>query len=459
MEEKYNFFKHQEEYNKENNELFNNFLNDYFFETFREKGSKIQLEFIFSPDCNLACKYCYVHKFYNKTFPSETFDSKKSIQNALKMCQWLVDNGYTPGIDIFSGELFAQECGFELLENLINFYKTVPLEKRIPYINIPTNFTFLNSEELTTRMKKDLYELKELDIYVNLSASVDGKYMEENRPYGKKLDLLDNNYRDDNYYDKVFKFAKEFDFGFHPMIYSKNIKNWKKNFEWFQEQFEKYDLPWTNIYLLQVRNKEWDEESNIEFYNFIRYLINWSWEKINDKDEFINFLFKNKTYRTNGFNILRGPLVSYDQGYTCGIQRELSIRLNDMKVFPCHRLMYPGFEIGQFEYLKDEKKFIFNTKNASLGLNIFAGNFRSMPECVKCPMNELCLGGCLGAQYETTKNITAPIPTVCQNSFYYLKALADGFDELGLFPDIENYVTEKVLYQLQLLRRISFNDK
>jgi hypothetical protein len=69
------------------------------------------------------------------------------------MCKWLADNDYTPGLDIFSGELFAQESGFKLIESLIKFYKTIPLEKRIPYINIPTNFTFLNSEKLTERMK------------------------------------------------------------------------------------------------------------------------------------------------------------------------------------------------------------------------------------------------------------------------------------------------------------------
>jgi hypothetical protein len=108
--------------------------------------------------------------------------------------------------------------------------------------------------------------------------------MENNRPYGKQLDLLNNDFRDDEYYDKVFKFAKEFNFGFHPMIYSNNIEKWIDNFNWFQEQFKNYDLPWPNIYLLQVRNKEWDEKSNLEFYNFIRYLIKWSWEKINNKE-------------------------------------------------------------------------------------------------------------------------------------------------------------------------------
>ena len=71
-----------------------------------------QLTFEVTDACNLKCKYCYINNHYDKQFPIETFNAEKSIDNALKICQWLVDNHYTPELDIFSGELFAQESGF-----------------------------------------------------------------------------------------------------------------------------------------------------------------------------------------------------------------------------------------------------------------------------------------------------------------------------------------------------------
>ena len=457
MTELYNYDLHQEIYEQENNSLFNKFLEDYFYSEWKEGRGNIEL--IFSPKCNLNCKYCYVKKYYNETFPNEIFDENDSIKNAIHILNWLAKNNYTPHVDIFSGELFAQEKGYELLENIIKFYEGIEPKKRIPSIMIPTNFTFLNSEEYTKKVEDLIEKFNEINIRIYLSASFDGKYMEENRPFGKDLDLNLNKLRDDEYYDKAFEFIKKYNCGIHPMIYSKNIDKWIDNFNWFQEQFEKHDLHWSNLYLLQIRNKEWSSEENKEFYNFIKYLINWTWEKCGkDKEEYCRFLFKEDCgYYSPGLNILRLPFVNNNRGYTCGIQSFLTIRTADMGMYPCHRLMYKDLKIGDFRR-KEDGDLEFFTNNASLGLNIYGGNYKINPVCIRCPINELCAGGCLGSQYETNKSMIAPIPTVCLNYAYYFKAIQETFDEISITEYLRSHVKEEVYQQLINLRRIKIDD-
>jgi hypothetical protein len=100
-------------------------------------------------------------------------------------------------------------------------------------ITIPTNFTFLNSDELSKKIEYYVKSFQELGIRLCLSASFDGKYMEVNRPFVKVLDYDINQSREDEYYDKAFKYCKDNNCGLHPMIYSKNIEQWKDNFLWF----------------------------------------------------------------------------------------------------------------------------------------------------------------------------------------------------------------------------------
>ena len=109
-------------YQEENNILLNKTYEEYFYNNWKNKESPKSIEFIFSPYCNLKCKYCYLNHHYDEQFPLQDFNAEKSIDNALKICQWLVRNHYTPTLNIFSGELFAQESGFKLLEKILDFY-------------------------------------------------------------------------------------------------------------------------------------------------------------------------------------------------------------------------------------------------------------------------------------------------------------------------------------------------
>jgi len=139
--------------------------------------------------------------------------------------------------------------------------------------------------------------------------------MEQNRPYTKTLDFDINTSRDDEYYNKVFQYCSEHQYGLHPMIYSKNIAKWKENFLWFQEKMEQFNIPWENLYLLNVRNEEWDDVSLKEYYNFILFLYDWVYQKVGCNTEYlVNFILK-----AHGFNIMASPLTRVGRGLTCGL--------------------------------------------------------------------------------------------------------------------------------------------
>ena len=214
--------------------------------------------------------------------------------------------------------------------------------------------------------------------------------------------------RNDEYYEKVFKYTRDTYGGLHPMVYSKGIKDWPKNFEWFQEMMAKYDIPWEAIYLLHVRNEEWTMEDIQDSNAFIEYLYEFAWEKVNhDPVLLVEWLL-----RGSGFNLLSQPYGSCGRGMTCGIQGQFTIRLSDMMMYPCHRLGYKDFWFGQF--ISDEKEILkFECSNVELLLATYSIDKKALPMCAQCPITDICGGTCFGAQYEATGNMLAPIPSVC----------------------------------------------
>lgn len=435
-------------FSEENNLLYNNFLEDYFYKNLRssDRVDGLRLELIVSPKCNLGCKYCYIHKYGHETYADSLFDNESALKNLDKVLRWARKQEFRRiELDIFSGELFAQEVGFKMIEQIYDFYKDQPDEFRPWLITIPTNFTFLCSDELTNRIENVRSKLLDIGIKLGLSASFDGKYMENNRPFTHNLDIAFDVIRDDAYYDKVFEYIKKTNSGIHPMIYSEGIEKWIDNFNWFQEQMEKHGIPWQNIYLLQVRNDNWTPEQNEEFYKFIRYIIRYSFDKYdrNEKEYFNDFIMNNK----KGFNILTQPFGHSSRGMPCGIQDSLPIRLGDMRSFPCHRLMYPDLEIGKF--VDDEENVLrFEATRAELGLTIYGCESRNFPICADCIMNRLCVHGCLGSQYESTHDMFTPIPTVCANSYALLKAIVHGFKEIGIYNRMFNLLDSDSKNQL-----------
>lgn len=436
-------------YEQENQLLFESFLDNYFYSDWREKNMR-SFEIIISPKCNLGCSYCYINKYNNKLF-NKTQSTDNVLSNIDYILKFLDNKQFTGELNLFSGELLSQQLGYDLLEKIYTFYKDKPREKKIKLICIPTNYTFICDEECTSKVQDLIDRFRDIGINLFLSASFDGKKVETYRPYKEDLDFcFKENYRTDDYYEKVFAFMKKNDFGPHPMIYNKAIFNWKENFDWFQSMLEKYDMDWWNLYLLQVRNNGWTKEQNQEMYNFIRYIIDFSLKKCdNNPEKLLEFLKKRK-----GFNILTAPFFKTNRGTTCGLQLNLCIRAEDLKTFSCHRLMYEDFIICDWE--KDEEVGLKPiVKNAELGITTYGCNTKSFPICIECPIKELCNGGCLGAQYESTGSMFTPIPNVCKNYYYLIKAVIDGFDEIGITEKFIDYANFEQRKAIEILRSIN----
>ena len=308
-------------FQKENNILINSFLKHTFLKGWTKGLENFEtVELQIGTQCDLKCKYCYYTNYGKSLYPDSIQNPALILNNLEKVLNWFVENDFSPPrIELFGGEPFSSEIGFKCLKLILNKFKS---KKNKPKrIVIPTNYTFLLSKEKTEKVEILLKYSRKIKIPIILSASFDGKYCENNRPF-----KIYKGNRNNQYYDKCFAFNKKWNFGFHPMIYSELIENWKENFLWFQKNFKKFKIPFDGIYLLEVRNTEWTKKQTKEFIDFIEFLIEWTYNIYFKKNTeyFLNFLFK------SGYNILKGSLTTCGRGLGCSIQSTLQIRLGDL---------------------------------------------------------------------------------------------------------------------------------
>jgi len=335
-------------------------------------------------------------------------------------------------MEIFSGEPTIKPIFYEFVDYIIEKYKD---KEKKPTIVVPTNMTFILYPDLVDKMEKLIIKGRQNGINIVLSASIDGKFMEQNRPF--KVESADK--RDDDYYDKVFEFAKKWGIGFHPMVYGENIEKWKLNFLWFQEMFKKHDIPFDAIYLLEVRNAEWTREQMKEFGEFLKFLIKWTFNNIfnGDKEKFVRFLFDRR-----GYNILN-PFSKVGRGLGCSIQSTMFVRLGDLSIVPCHRTSYEKFVYGRF-VVKDGKIVDIEALNPELMLAIYSYDAKNSPYCSTCPIKNVCSHGCLGSQYEITGDLFTPIPTVCALEHVKIFSIIEALKEIGVLSIVRNMVHESV---------------
>jgi radical SAM protein with 4Fe4S-binding SPASM domain len=415
---------------EENNELIKNFLDRTFFSAWKLENQNDhkylnynKLEIQVTSACDLKCKYCYYAKYHKDLYPPKISKKSLILKNLDMLLDWLDKNNLYPAIEIFSGELFIQEVGFEVLERLIDWHNSRKIFKTIV---VPTNFSFLFDENKTKRIEK---LIKKANGRVFLSASIDGKYCDSNRPF------INKKVRDDEYYKKVFKFSKKYGYGFHPMIYSENIEKWKDNWLWFQENFEKYDIPFSNIYLLEVRNKEWNKKQINEYYKFIRFLVNWTWNYLNKfvvAEKFPEYLHANKLFNT--LNIFS----TVGRGLGCSMQSTVQLRLGDLTTSVCHRAAYKQHNTWRF--LTDGKKITdIEALNYNLAIAAASFDFKSSPFCSYCTIRDFCNGQCLGSMFETNGDPFMVIPTVCAVEHARVAAILDELKELDLTKHFINW--------------------
>ena len=426
------------DFKEENDELGRSFLERMYFEEWKKdvkdrSGNRTSLELDSHFDCNLDCKYCYVAKYGDELYPDE--DDSTLYENAEKVMEWLVENGMNPSLELFAGEPLVKDVNFEILEMI--FQKFEDVEKSPPDIVIPTNFTWVKSDKYLEKVEELMVKSREAGMPVHLSASIDGKYCADNRP---PIDFTEEDY------EKIFDFAKEWNCGFHPMIYSEEIENWKDNWRWFQEKFDEYGMPFNNIYLLEVRNREWSKEQINEFGEFLKWLIDWTVYKVG-KERLLDFIFD------DGYNILSHSFCTVGRGIGCSIQSTVFLRLADLGIGPCHRLSYDQFMLAELVE-EDGKIEDVDVKKPELLIGHTAFHNEYQPMCEKCTINKLCTGQCLGAMYEYTGDIFSPVPNVCRLEYKKVASLIEKFRELGLLKKLKFRVNDAKEVQIENLEEL-----
>lgn len=409
----------------EDKQLVENYLKTAF-----ESGSIKIVEFQLNALCNLNCTYCY----YNKSLNQSTHKNDEEILlNLDAILEYLHRNRFLDkvgNLDIFSGEPLIQNVGIKSIKKLIDFIHKNNLN--LPVL-IPSNGTFVNYDSKIQEVENLIDYARNKNVRVGISLSFDGKYMD----YVNRSGI---NYTDE-YYEKLFAFAKKHGCGFHPMVYYNNIEKWIDNFLWFQDMFKKYDIPWWSVYFLEVRNDGWNYKNSSEFKKFIKFVLNWVFSNIfnHDRDSFINnFVFKSK----RSMNIFNN-FSKHNRGIGCSIQHSLQIRLLDLAVNPCHRLSYN--ELDSFKFTKDKDNKIVDIDPLNIGMHFAIKHYdkKNAPFCQDCMINELCSGGCLGSQFEVNNDPFIPIQSVCIVEHAKLAGQLEFFRENNLLRDVINKLDNK----------------
>lgn len=411
-------------YKEEQKNLFKSYLDNHVYSYWKPNNIcqyNQGLELILTSVCNTKCSYCY-YKNFGKELNDPCISTKDNIlKNAEKFLKWLNKENMKPNsIDIFSGEPLNLPYIDELISMIIDRLPGVP-------ITIPTNGTYCRSDKSLQKVE-DLLNKWNTKSSVFLSMSVDGKYLDNDTRA-----MRDGKLYDDAFYDRLFKFIKKYNLAVHPMVGPKNIDKWCDNLDWYVDNLSKYldcdkAHALSRIYLLEVRNPDWTDKELADLSKFCNYLTNRAFE-FYDKDKYCfvdNFLLGDL-----GCNFYSGLISVMPRGLGCGIQQEFAIRLGDMKLVPCHRIAYDGFNACTIK-IDDNYNIDYDLENENLYMMIMNFNAKYATKCCDCPINTLCSYSCLGCNFEVNHDFFTPVESVCKLEFIKNYSLIDALNKLGV---------------------------
>lgn len=420
------------------NYLFNYVFNGEQLKTYRL--AKLKLELIISPECNQNCKYCYIAKFGKDLYPlEERVNQTDTINNLKVLLSFLEDNKIlVPGMHLFAGDLFYNNIFFDIIKEIYQYYyniyqyeKDFFLKVNEPFhIIIPTNFSFIENKNILPKLLKWQKTFSEINIVLQFSASIDGKFLTENR---EKKDPE----KIDEYYKKIFTAIKKLQAGIHPMVSPYGIEEWIKNYLWFYKQLDKYQL-YPFPMLLETRDDNWDQDAINHYLNFLDFLIQDRLKHChNSIQELTYHLFcGDGKYHTlpslPHYDIIKLHYKKRQDDETgCDLSQVFCVTLNNLKFIPCHRLAYPYFAGGQF-IITDNKITKIKAINPSGFIGLHLNSPQIHTKCLECPIYHFCMKGCYGAQYETHGEPLMPNQSVCVLLQEKTKFLLTKYKELGV---------------------------
>ena len=126
-------------------------------------------------------------------------------------------------------------------------------------------------------------------------------------------------------------------------------------------------------------------------------------------------------------------------------------------LYPCHRTGYKDFYFGQL--VEDEDKVLkFNNINAELLTATYFAHREAFPYCSTCPIQHCCVGTCLGAQYEATRNLFVPIPSVCVIMYAVIATSIECLLKYGGYNYMLSSVNKDKVDELEYIRKEVFSN-
>lgn len=477
------------EYQLDDKFLFNYFINERLFNNEKKKKldptapdepARESLELIIRPECNQKCDYCYIGQYGDTLYPfKERLSKDKIIKNVKILFEYFLQRQcYFQQIELFAGDMFYDDLFFDLMETLYNVYFK-PLKENDnvlfhngghPTIIIPCNFSFCNNVEQYHRVEQLVDKFSDLRIDIGFSWSHDGRYA---------YDVREKTIPTTEFYDRAFHFVRKYNAGIHGMISVECLDNAIENLKWWEEIYEK-ELPERKElgpYFLEVRNgkKYWTTEAIEKYLKLLDYTIEHIYD-LNHRDPMAYIIsvyccrdqkskrleLKNKYPHMCDKELPQNftELIAFPRDgetLSCTLGHAICINVATLSFVPCHRLNYEQFRggrlvIDKFNKNTDNIKFndyINNKLTEKItdiehlpGLNGYLSAYYTIkyrqPGCATCDYKELCVGGCLGAQFENSGDLNLPIQSVCNLFKSKIDFIFKKYKELGILDIMMN---------------------
>lgn len=425
----------RKQFEKEQSDFLKTILDLRFFQPWqdwnRDEGSlnrDANLEIFLTAACNQKCDYCYLIK-HEGLYPKECMDKELILKNLHILYDWIIENNYhIPKCEFFTGEIWQTQFGLDVLDITLNYLKK---GLQVDWFMIASNCSFLFDEVQTCKIQHYIDEFQKNGSGLVYSISVDGKIIEDIRP------LRNGQVRTDEYYERMFLFAKHNNYFFHPMVASTTVSRWIENHKWWEENLKYWDRSIANLMMLEVRNDDWTPESMKAYNEFNKYLID---KYLNEEcggsiEKFAHHLMNFRMTYDDSSKI--GGYISWcfpetDSFIGCTASTDLTVRMGDLAICPCHRTSYNKYLYGKF-VVENDKIVDIVANNPQMACKILMSNFNLASfGCDTCTFNEFCLKGCYGAQYESQGDPFIPVPNVCEFFKSKYGFLLHYYEKLGV---------------------------
>lgn len=364
------------------------------------------------------------------------------LHNLEILYDYILDNNFNiPKAELFTGEIWHTQFGLDVLDLTLKY-----LQKgmKIDWFVIASNCSFLMNEHAFYQIQHYIDEFSKIGNRLCFSISVDGE-------------IIDNAVRPRNnhdkyiheFYERAFAFATHNNYFFHPMVSAESISLWKENYEWWKQQFEAYGLDVDTLMMLEVRNNGWTEQNIKDYCDFLEYLCeDYKERKCNGNNRILAKIIANE--HDSRLPHLGGyvPWIvgGIDSFMGCTVAIDLTVRLGDLAICPCHRTAYKEYLYGKF-VVENDKIVDIEAINPYMAIKILMGNIRtSYNKCDTCPIVGCCLMGCLGSQLETMKDPFFQIPNICDFFIAKYSTIFRMYKKWGIIDYLESIPPERINY-------------